>query len=194
MDALSPVMRKVVAVAVLAAVVGAFLLIVVQPVVTRFTAYGETIDRSRDLLARYERLGNSRPELEAQLVQLRKAQASAGGFLEGASVELAAATLQNKIKTVIKESGGNLRSTQILRVEDDADGLFRRVGVRVTMTGTVESLHEVFYALETSVPYLFLENIDIRGRRSQNARKKVANAAVLQVRYNAYGYMEVEVP
>ena len=94
----SPALRRILAVAILAVPLAALWGLVVEPVTTKFESYDRSMARSQALLARYLRIGAARERLQRQLKEVRQTQASLGGFLEGASGELVAAQLQNKVK------------------------------------------------------------------------------------------------
>lgn len=190
MVTLSPALRRILAVAILAAPLAALWGLVVEPVTTKFESYDQSIAQSQALLARYLRIGAARERLQRQLKEVRRTQASLGGFLEGASGELVAAQVQNKVKGLVEANEGRLKSIQILKEQEENN--FRRVAIRVTMVADTEAVQKIFYALESTNPYLFLDNIDIRASR-RRARKN-QSAGDLQVRYDVYGYMRVEKP
>ncbi len=196
MVTLSPALRRILAVAILAAPLAALWGLVVGPVTTKFESYDQSIAQSQALLARYLRIGAARERLQRQLKEVRQTQASLGGFLEGASGELAAAQLQNKVKGLVEASAGRLKSIQMLKEQEENN--FRRVAIRVTMIADTEAVQKTFYALESTSPYLFLDNIDIRASRrvraSRRRARKTQSAGDLQVRYDVYGYMRVEKP
>lgn len=192
MVTLSPALRRVLAVAILVAILAALGALVVEPVTAKFASYDRAVAQSQALLARYLRIGGERERLQVQLEQVRRAQASRGGFLEGASGELVAAELQNKAKNLVDANGGNLKSVQILKEQDENN--FRRVAIRVTMTANTVAVQNIFYSLETANPYLFLDNVDIRASRRRAQKTRTQGAGDLQVRYDVYGYMRIEEP
>jgi len=174
-------------------------LLLVKPTVEQFSAYRASIEQSRDLLARYIRIGGARAELRKALEQARRQQVSAGSFLEGSSIEIVAADLQNSAKSIIASKGGELKSTQILPHEEVED--WRKVIIRINMSADTETLLQVFYALETANPYLFVDNVQVRAARNltRSMRRRAANRAVaadepaeLQVRFDVYGFMRAK--
>ena len=66
-------------------------------------------------------------------------------------------------------------STQILPASEQEG--FNRVTLKVRMRGVLENTVKAFHALETGQPYLFLDNVSIRGhaRRTGNYRKGKVN-------------------
>jgi general secretion pathway protein M len=190
MSALSPAVSRLLAVILLVVAVGAVWVLAVEPVTARYEAYERSIAQSQELLARHLRIAAARDELESQLLELQRAHAASGRFLEGGSIELVAAEVQNKVKTLIDAHGASLKSMQALAPEEA--GGFRKVTVRVNMTGDTQALQKIIYAVETANPYLFLDNIDVRSRRPRARRGQAASESDLQIRFDVSGYMRSE--
>ncbi len=189
MNALSPAVSRLLALALLAAAALGAWVGIVEPVKARFAEHDRTIEQSRDLLSRHMRIALERQQLEAQLSALRETQSTVGRLIEGDSVELSAAGVQNWLKALTEANDAELKSTQILPAEDGET--FRKVAVRVTMMANTEAAQAVFHALETATPYLFLDRLDLRGPKRRSRRKK-KNEGILQVRFDVFGYMRID--
>lgn len=179
---LSPFTRKFLALALLVGVVAVLWLAVAKPIEEKFKSYEEGIAHSENLLSRYRRASGEREQLQVQLERAREVDQSRGGFLRGENAELVAAALQADVKAVIAKNGGQLRSIQVLA--DTEETKFRKVAIRVSMSGSTEALRDILYDLETANPYLFIENLDVRARPSRRGE--------LQVRYDVYGYIRTD--
>lgn len=190
MTALSPLVSRSLAVAILVAALAALWVLLVAPVTEKFEGYGRSISHSRELLVRHLQIAAQRARLERELEELRRAQSSTGRFLEGGGIELVAAEAQNKVKNLIDANGATLQSTQILPAQEKDN--FRKLTIRVTMSADTEALQRIFHALETANPYLFLDNIDIRSRRRRARRGRSVSQGELQIRFDLYGYMRIE--
>ena len=190
MTALSPLVSRSLAVAILVAALAALWVLLVAPVTEKFEGYGRSISHSRELLVRHLQIAAQRARLETELEELRRAQSSTGRFLEGGGIELVAAEAQNKVKNLIDANGATLQSTQILPAQEKDN--FRKLTIRVTMSADTEALQRIFHALETANPYLFLDNIDIRSRRRRARRGRSVSQGELQIRFDLYGYMRIE--
>lgn len=190
MTALSPLVSRSLAVAILVAALAALWVLLAAPVTEKFEGYGRSISHSRELLVRHLQIAAQRARLETELEELRRAQSSTGRFLEGGGIELVAAEAQNKVKNLIDANGATLQSTQILPAQEKDN--FRKLTIRVTMSADTEALQRIFHALETANPYLFLDNIDIRARRRRARRGRSVSQGELQIRFDLYGYMRIE--
>ncbi len=191
MTGLSPLVSRSLAVAILVAALAAVWVLVVAPVRATFEGYDRSIGQSRQLLVRHLEIAAQRARLETELEGLRQARSTTGRFLEGGGIELVAAAVQNKVKNLIDANGARLKSTQILPAQEKDN--FRRVTIRVTMAADTEALQRIFHALETANPYLFLDNIDTRSRRRRARRGRSVSQGELQIRFDLYGYMRIEV-
>lgn len=161
------------------------------PVVSEFEAVDASTRDASDRLARYSRLAAARGALEAQLAALQRQLDTSGVYLAGENESLAAAEMQRRVKEAIKQGGGQVRSIQNLptKVEDE----FTRVSARVQFTGTISALQHVLHTIESVRPILFVENMDIKNRRSRRNLDETEEP-VLTVRFDLYGYFRPEGP
>ncbi len=109
------------------------------------------------------------------------------------TVALASADLQKLIKTSISEAGGQLTSTQVL--PSSSKDSFSRVTVKVRMTGDIEALRTVLHEIESSVPMMIVDQLDIRpvrGRRNRRTRK-IEPSNKLNINFQVAGFMRAKV-
>ncbi len=156
------------------------------PLLDTYDQAWNSVERNRAAIAH---IGQSAPRparLEAELARLKERQASAVGFMQSANGSLAAAELQNRIKSSVEAARGELRSTQILPPRDE--GVFRRISIRGQIAVNTAALQRVFYELESASPFLFLDNIEIHARPARRGAGS-EDDPVLEVRFDLYGYM-----
>ena len=181
---------RIAALALLLAALGAAYLLAVRPIVAAYHAADEEIVRAQMLLERFQRIGASRGALESHLAALRERAASQTAYLDAASDALAAADLQELIKRLVEGNGGRLLSTVTLPAE--ADPPFRKIAIQVRMEAGVLEAQQIFHALDAGGLLVFVDNLSLRGPR-QNPLKAVEPAARLDVRFDLYGYLRLEV-
>jgi general secretion pathway protein M len=182
---LSPTLRRVLALALL----GALLLLGASAVAWVVNEYGATQAAAQQLETAIERRQQAERkvgELQAELAALKQHQASAVGFMQSSTESLAAAELQSRIKSSVEAAHGELKSTQILPGRED--GGFRRAAIRGQITVDLDQLQRVFYQLESSTPFLFLDNVEIRARTAPRGKAQGENPS-LDVRFDLYGYL-----
>ena len=187
MISMHPAFTRTMALALLAALVLALYALVAQPIIDARHDYDESIIRSLDLIARYERIGEDRPALEAKLAALDKSASASTSYLEGASASLAGATLQNRARLAIDNAGGTIRSSQILPVLQQDE--LERIAIRINFTSDLAGLQQALHALESASPYLFLENVTIQSQGRVNRRRARLNEdQSLAIRLDVFGF------
>jgi hypothetical protein len=149
------------AVAILAAALGSAYLLIAVPLedlyVERQAAWEERLMSASRLAAAAREL----PALRARLAELRATASTSKVTLEGANDAIASANLQSRVEALATSLGVSLGSTEALAAEDR--GGFRRIGLRIAVSGEFESLVRLFGAIEASAaPPLVLDNLHIR--------------------------------
>ncbi len=187
---LSGTASRIAALALLAGVIGALYAFAVQPLVAEYGRAERRIVEASELMARYQRIAGASGALQDRLDELIKRQSASGIYLGGGTDALAGAELQEIVNKTV-ESGGGLRSIQILPVK--TDGEFRRVSVRVQMTATIAQVARILYTLEGGGTFLFVESLEISNRRTRRRRGgPVDMDPVLLVRLDLSGYLRPE--
>ena len=92
---------------------------VVHPLIAKFRSNEEAIAETAQMLARFQNAATMQAGIATQLNELRRRAAEQGYTLSGSTDALAAAELQDRIKMVVRESGGVVRSVQTLPPEDE---------------------------------------------------------------------------
>jgi len=187
MTELSQGVRRIAAVGLLFGVVAGPWVGIAAPMLGAYDEARQQLDQTRALLRRADVAAGKREGLKATLAKLKQSSDSDGGFLKGSNDSLAAAQIQSRLKTVLDSAQGELKSTQIL--PGKREGNLTRVGVRVQMSGSIGAVQKVLHAIESGTPFLFTENLEIRTRpavRSAGARR---DEAILDMRFDAYGFL-----
>ncbi len=147
----------------------------------------ETISDYRENIARLDRIAAKQPALEQRVRQLSRQRKLVRYTLGAQSPTLAAAALQDRVKSIVEEHEGRLTSTRILPVTDI--GPFFQVTVNVQMRVSTKALQDVLYGLESGAPYLLIENLTILSRGRRNYRRAGPAPAELDVRFDLSGLM-----
>ena len=161
MKSLSPPVRRIIAVALLVVAIALPYRLIVQPLLEAYAEGSEEVYKQQEMLVRYRKLADSRAHLQARLEQLQAEPSSQAGYLTGESETLVAAELQNLVRTTVERNGGRLEHT------DPAGDKRRRVPARGAKGPDVDGYGRTFqivYDLESTLPYLFLDGIDIASR------------------------------
>lgn len=190
--ALSPLQRRSVALALLAMLVLVLGFAVALPTWGVYQGGQLALEEKRDRLVRLRRLASRQEVLEERLADLRRRVRRGQYTLNEDSPNLAAAALQKRIKGIVEEDGGDLKSSQVLSVVEE--GQFTRVGINARMDMSLETLQTVLYELESGVPFLWVDNLTVASKRRMRRRlarfsSGSAGTSPLDVRFNVYGFM-----
>ena len=156
---LSPVMRRVLAVAILLALAGLVWAAAIRPLV------GLAADRRADIAALSARLAHletvvaRRPKLERRSHERERQLAAAGGVWREASGTAVAAAVQDLVRKAVGAAGGRVESSAPAPEAVEHD--FRRVSVHFTSEGTLDTLTRTLAAIAASRPALFADRLRI---------------------------------
>ena len=143
------------------------------------------LQRSKQIVARKE-------TVLADIKSIKQQYQEQNYFSTQDTVALASADLQKFIKSTISSAGGQLTSTQVL--PSVSENGFNRISVKVRMSGNAEVLRSVLYEIESAVPVMIVDEIDIRPVRGKRNRKtrKIEPSSKLNINFQATGFMRAE--
>jgi len=158
--------------------------------------YDQAIETASQQIRRFQALQAQGPELQARLDSLDREVGNASYYVDAETPALAAAALQARVKQAVEGVGGTLTSTQSLPLEEE--GSAQRVGVLVRMSGDVDVLFKVLYALEGEPPLLFVDNLTVRNKRKPPRRRRARQPVTestgysLDISFELAGYLRGE--
>jgi Tfp pilus assembly protein PilO len=167
-------------------VLGLFLvhLLVISPFLSyrqdlqdEITGHREKIENGKAYLARTADITRQREQLQ-KLYQQVHAQ-----LVPGDTPTLAAANLQNTLHSLAGEKGVEIQSTQVMR--DDAVGEFRRIAVRITVTGDLKQVADFLAGVEHGPTRVLIPFLEI-SRRGAALRGKTARALSATIEVTAF--------
>lgn len=184
-------MQRWIAIGLLVAVIVIFSMVVIAPIVSKGMELHDTKETLVFKLQKYERILARKAAVTEGMDKIKAQHLSQGYFNTQGTGALASADVQEFIKKAIFDAGGQLTSTQALPVSNK-DG-FSRIMVKVRMTGNIEVLRAVLYKMETSVPLIIVDQIDIRPMRGIRNRKtrQIEPSNDLNVNFQAVSFMRI---
>ncbi len=191
---LTPVQRRVLALILLLAVIVVVARVLIVPMWNIYSDNRDAIVQMEDSIARYARISAQVGSLRQAMEDLAEADELTRYVLAQESESIAAAALQERVKSIVTTSGGALTSTQVLPAV--AEKGFKRVIVNVRMAVSIDALQRVLYELENGLPYLLASDMIILSRNVRKRGRTGQSVDLLDVRFNLSGYMRVagEVP
>lgn len=178
---------KAAALAILLVVLGLVKCLAVDPLIDAFVTNGEQVRKLTALSARYRALIDQLPALRAERDGLSRQVTADSGFLRNANETLAAAELQARLKGLVDQVHGELKSTQILPMQQI--GGIRRVGVRGEMAMTLPAIQKVLYETEAGSPTLVLDGLSIRSKAADRQEERNPDVVLLEMSVDIYGFL-----
>jgi len=124
------------------------------------------------LLGQYLALIAEKPQTEKQLVSLKAERKSDDSkLIEGQTISLGAASLQEIIKGIIVEKRGAISSERVGKPEDLGKFKVITVGIDAILPDTA-ALSEILYSIETRTPYIVVKELDTRVRNPSSRGPK----------------------
>ncbi len=185
LTALTPLQSKALAVSLLLLVIAAVCIAVAVPVFLLHRHYDEAKAEQLDRLQRYQRVANTRPQLQKLLDEVKNKE-TAQNFLKNTSPALAAAEIQEVAQTVIEAHGGKLTSMQISPHKDEAG--YRQISLNVQLSGTMAALQKIIYDFEVTRPYLFINNLSLRSPLGRFSRVTPGIEPEFNLQFDLMGY------
>jgi general secretion pathway protein M len=185
--ALSPMLRRALALTILGALLSGAYAALVRPPLASYMRDQQTIGELRMALSHLQTTARELPAIQARVAELHRIGLQQAGYLDGQNETLAAAALQERLKSLVLREGGQFKSAQILPVKT-ADKA-RRLTVRGQMVLGLPALQHVIYELEASTPFLFVDNLDIRAVTNSQKAGWTDGETPLDVHMDIYCFM-----
>ncbi|WP_296062955.1 type II secretion system protein GspM [uncultured Amphritea sp.] len=178
-------------------------LLLLHPYINSYREYGDRISSLEQQYEIYERLTQGAEQAEQELRALQRDRSTAEYYLPESKPALAAASLQQLLSSVIRQSGGQVVSTNIINLDDDSPLL--KVGIQLHLKLEISELVPLLHRLESGTPLLLIESFsitaDLRQSRQQTitqnnprrARQQVPSEGQIDVRFRLIGYAIREV-
>jgi len=169
MQTLNNTQQRWLAVGLLFGIIICVAMLIIMPWLNNLNTISEDIDEQVFRIKRYQRVIASRDEVISDVEQGRKEINALGYFNTQESSSLATASLQNSIKSMAVNAGGELSSSQVLP-NKDLEGLVR-ISVKVKLTGDMEMLRSLLYEIDIAKPLMVIENITVVPAPKKRNRK-----------------------
>ncbi|MFQ5953720.1 MAG: type II secretion system protein GspM [Kiloniellales bacterium] len=158
-------LSRLAALGLLILVVVAFAYGVGTPLLDRYQAKRAEIEESLQSLRVHRRAARRETALRRTIERLEESRPLDGLLLPSGSDGAAVAAMQERIQSIIADTGARLTSALALPVEPGQG--HRRIGLRLQFEADIEGLQRILYALESGRPAVVLDNLFIRGRTSR---------------------------
>ena len=158
------------AVGILAGAVIGALVITAGPVWLANASRQSALDDAHERLQRYQQIAARDQELLPQYQALLQKQRSAGNHLRSETSAVAGAELQRLGKSITGGNQAQILSTQLMPVSEEQG--FLRVALKVRLRGTLPSILQSLYDIETDDVYMFVDDLALRDNMTGRARQQ----------------------
>jgi general secretion pathway protein M len=153
--------------------------------------YDTALAESSNRLERYNRIAATRPEVAKQLEAMRGKE-TRRFFLRSGAPALSAAEAQEMLRSLVEGGGGRLITMQAPVSKEE--GRYRQITVNMQLTANMQSARKILNAIETSVPYLFVDNLKVTSQVPGNFRPQPGAEPEVFVQLDVTGYALVGGP
>lgn len=162
--------------------------------VARHVTLSKEISQLEERATRFKEAAARRPDLEAQLENLRSERLDSALFLPESNFNVAAAALSRRLRDIIQAQADDVELCSIVSTTNRPDKepeRFEQVTVNVRMNCPLPDLVRVLYELEDSVPLIFVDDLMINQRipAERAGRRGAGNYGQIDVRFNMYGFL-----
>jgi general secretion pathway protein M len=185
---LSPAQSRAAALLLLLLVVSAAVAAIALPAWLLQQRYDSYLEDYTDRLARYRRVAALRPAIEKE-VKAVETRAGRQYYLKGASPASAAAELQQLVTGIIETNKGRITGSQALPAKEDGKTSGpAKATISVQMNASIIPLLGILHTLETTRPYLFVDQLSVRANQGRTYRPVVGVEPEYAVQFRVSGY------
>jgi general secretion pathway protein M len=157
----------------------------VNPALQSLRQADDAIAAAADRLGRIKAIAATKPALEAEAARLVGNVGQSNAFLRADTEALAGAALQERLRMLLAAQG--ISASAIQWAAGKGENGLGRVSVRVQIGATLDRLTALLRAIETGLPLLFIDDIDIQG--SPGLQSAADNQDMpLSVAFECYGF------
>ena len=186
---MNPDQSRNAAVALLIAAVAVSVAAIALPFWMLHRHYDAALAESSNRLDRYNRIAATRPDVARQLEAMRGKE-TRKFFLRSGAPALSAAEAQEMLRSLVEGGGGRLITMQAPVSKEE--GRYRQITVNLQLTANMQAVRKILNSIETSVPYLFIDNLKVTSQVPGNFRPQPGNEPEVFVQLDVTSYALVE--
>lgn len=161
--------------------------VVVGPLIDLAREYSNSVEDLEFRLARYRKIASEKGYWTRHMEEIKQNSSVSEQYISKDTAALASADLQSLIKETVNTSGGELISTQV--TPEQQEDQLTRISIRVRMNGSTRVLRDVFHAIETAKPLLWVDNVNLRPIRMPLRPGQKGWSDRLSIDFEVVGYM-----
>ncbi len=182
--------HKLLAAAILVAALILLLFLLILPTYSLFNGTKEEVSSLQHRLAQYKTISGKTKGLSNKLARLQAFNEDQDYYFEYGKAALVSAELQGILKEVLNRHNAKIVSTQPVTSGNIDE---RQIKVSVHCRADMNSLRALIYELESHVPILIIDKINISRAYRTTFRNQLSNTnEALDIRFDASGFLAAE--
>lgn len=167
------------------------LFMIVLPIFGLYSSTNEEVASLQHRLSQYQAISQKTSGLSIKLSRLEAFNEDQEHYFVEDKAALVSAELQGIIKEVLSTQGAKIISTQPVTSGNQDE---RQIKVSVHCRADIISLRNLIYELESHVPVLIIDKINIgRGFRTTFRTKQSNSSDTLDVRFDVSGFLAAQI-
>lgn len=166
-DLSSPQAQRTAALALLLAAVLALAALIAIPAYKLHEHYDAALESLQFRFNKLRGVAAQKGEIQKALTAV-KSETAARFFLKNSAPNLAGSELQDLVRAAVEMGGARLTSVQVAAPKEE--GRYRQIVLNVQVIGNIMTLQKTLHALESGLPYVFVDTLRINSTQFRGAR------------------------
>lgn len=187
-----PNRRKPVAIGLLVALLVVLYFIFLHGFVAAHLGHSAQINDLLEQQQRFRAKAMERPQLETRLNEIRQLEAGNSNFLPDESFDLAAASLNTRLKQVIVAEAADRQRCQVISSQNERASdpeLYESVTIKVRLRCDLPDLAKILHTLEGQSPMLLVSDLNLFQQVVFQGAGAANNLGSMDVRFDLTGYI-----
>lgn len=177
------------ALGLLIVVIGLMHMTLAAPLLNFYADRALELDTRRALLGKLHAVAAELPALRKRAAEMSTAADRSGSLLQGGTDAIAAAALQGRVEELAGTAGLTIGSIESLPAQVQTP--YRRLGLRMVLSGPYEAVTKLLAMLETATPPLIVDNLQLYSFQKRPGAPVTA-ASSLDATMEIYGFRAAE--
>jgi general secretion pathway protein M len=185
LDFNSPRAKRTAALALLLFAVLAVTALIAAPVFKLHEHYDTALETLQFRFNKLRGVAAQKAEIQKGLAAV-KGENAARFFLKNSAPNLAGSELQDLVRAAVEKGGARLTSVQVAAPKEE--GRYRQITLNLQVIGNVITLQKTLHALESALPYVFVDTLRINSTQFRGARTSPGQEPEVTIQMDVSAY------